>query len=440
MIPIEHCPASIADCPTVREPARTLPVVGRFDVLVAGGGPAGLGAALGAARAGARVALVERHGFLGGMMTAGAVRNIRQFTDREHLVVGGPALELARRLREAGGTNDCPERGLRVMQDTEITKSLVQEMVLEAGVIPYLHSWVADALCDGNQVTGLVVETKSGRGAMLAANVVDATGDGDVMARAEAGFECETQALQPMTLTCVVGGAECWPRGPGSAGYERMRSALEEGRFPCAKLPSMFAMPQPGRFYINGTRIPGNCTDARELTASEIEGRRQVMALVAWLRQNLPGFGRIYLETTAPQIGLRESRRLRGLHVMTREDVLECREYADRIARGAYAIDIHYRGQGAEMTWPPPGRSYTIPFRCLLPQRLDGLLASGRCLAATHDALGALRVMAICMTTGHAAGVAAALAALRGVPPRRLPIETLQDELRRQGAILDAPA
>lgn len=424
----------------VTEPARDLAVAECVDVLVAGSGPAGLGAACGAARAGARVAVIERHGCVGGMLTAGGVQNIRQYTDRVRRVIGGPAIELVHRLREAGGTQQSPDEGTRVMQDPELTKSIAQEMLIEAGVSIHLHTWLCDALVDQHRVRGAVVESKSGRYAFLADVTVDATGDGDMIARAGAGFDIDADNLQPMTLAFVLGGVDRWPEGLGEETRRRITEALDRGDFPCTRCPAIFAMPRKGEYYVNGTRIPGDCTRAQDLTRGEIEGRRQVMALIAWFREHAPGFERATLQSTAPQVGLRESRRLRGVATLTREDILECRESDDRIARGAYGIDIHYPGRGGEMVWPPPGRSYGIPYRCLVPETMDGLLASGRCLSATRDALGAVRVMAIGMATGHAAGVAAALAARSRQAPRAVPVADIQQELRRQDAVLDAGA
>jgi hypothetical protein len=424
----------------ITESPRITPVAGTFDVLVAGAGPAGLGAALGAARAGARVAIVERHGCLGGMLTAGGVQNIRQFTDRERRIIGGPAVELVHRIHDAGGTRESPETGTRVMQEPEVTKFVAQEMLLEAGVVPHLHTWIATAIVEAERVRGLIVEAKSGRRALLAGVTVDATGDGDVIARAGAAFDCDPENLQPMTLAFILSHVDAWPEGIGAEMAGKIRQAIEAGEFPCERVPSIFARPRSGEYYVNGTRIPGDCTNAEELTRCEIEGRRQVMGVVDWLRKHAPGYANACLHSTAQQVGLRESRRLRGCYALTREDVLDCRDFDDRIARGGYGIDIHYPGRGGEMTWPPIGQSYAIPYRCLVPETMEGLLAAGRCLSATREALGAVRVMAIAMATGHAAGVAAALAVRRNCTPREVPIAEIQSELRRQEAILEHPA
>jgi hypothetical protein len=422
---------------TIVESTRTTPVWEEADVLVAGGGPAGLGAAIGAARAGARVCLVEKHGFLGGMMTAGGVMNIRQYNDKKRLVIGGVGLELAERLARTGGTVNSPFEGSFVRQEPEITKWVAQEMTLEAGVRLKLHTLACAAHTRDGRLTGLIVENKSGRGALTAPVTVDATGDGDIIALSGAAFEKTTEALQPMTLTFVAGGIAFWPNGYTPEAKEKIQDALKAKTFPTPKSPTLFALRRPGEFYFNATRVPGDSSNADSLTNAEIEGRRQIMRLTDWLRANIPGCEKMEVLRTAPQVGLRESRRLKGLYTVTREDVMSYREFEDGIARCAYAIDIHQSaGPAGEMTYLEPGRSYGIPYRCLVPETVDGLLTSGRCLSATHEALGSLRVMAVCMATGQAAGVAAALAARQGVTPRMLPADGIRQELLKQGAIL----
>jgi len=420
----------------VSESARQTPIVTESDVLVVGAGPAGLGAAIGAARAGADVVLVEKHGCLGGNLTAGSVINIRQYNDFRRVIIGGVGRELANRIREAGGTQSVPEEGTHVRHDPEITKYVAQEMILEAGVRPLLHTLLVGALTQDGALWGVLVENKSGRGAILAHNVVDATGDGDVVYHSGAAFDKDDAVLQPMTLAFVLGGVSCWPQQLSPELRRQINAEIKAGTFPTTRPPALFPMFRKGEYYANATRIPGDCTNAWDLTRGEIEGRRQMMQLLEWLRNNVPGYEGAFLQSSAPQVGLRESRRLRGLYALTRQDVLEYREFFDAVARGAYAIDIHQRGRGTEMAYLEPGRSYGIPYRCLVPQTMDGLLAAGRCISATHDALGSVRAMATCLATGQAAGVAAALAARESVAPRGLDIHTLQETLRAQDAIL----
>jgi succinate dehydrogenase/fumarate reductase flavoprotein subunit len=239
-----------------------------------------------------------------------------------------------------------------------------------------------------------------------------------------------------MTLTFTLGGVKCWPAVEPPELMAAVAEALAQGAFPLPKAPALFPLWRKGEVYANATRIAGDATDAWDLTRAEIEGRRQITALIAWLRQNASGYERAYLLATPPQVGLRESRRLTGLYTLTKEDVLGYKRFEDGIALGAYGIDIHYPGKGSEMTLLEAGKSYGIPYRCLVPEHVDGLLCAGRCLSATHEALGSVRVMATCLATGHAAGVAAALAARRGCAPRDLDVAEIQSTLCQQGGVL----
>ena len=371
------------------------------------------------------------------MLTAGGVRNVRQYTDRKRLVIGGFALAYAERLRAAGGCPRPAQEGTFLRQDPEISKYVLQTMLMEAHVRLLLHTMACAVRLEGDRLDAVLVENKSGRQAIRAHVTVDATGDGDVIAYADAAFEKAADRLQPMTLTFTAGGIAFWPNGFHDEARRRIEAALQNGTFPCPKKPGIFALERPGEYYFNATRVAGDATHAESLTHAELEGRRQVMDLLDWLRRNVPGCERLYLIQTAPQIGLRESRRLKGLVTLTRVDVVEGREFEDGIARNAYGIDLHDpNGPGGEMTHLESGRSYTIPYRCLVPETRDGLLAAGRCLSADHEALGSTRVMAACMAIGQAAGVAAALCARQQIEPRHLDPKTLRRSLLNQGAIL----
>lgn len=425
---------------TILEPAREIPVVGDVDVLVAGGGPAGMIAAIAAARAGARTFLVEQNGFLGGNLTAGSVLNIRSFTDGQKQVIGGIAAEFADRLRLMGGTAQTPAQcGLQggyVRQDPEITKFVAQEMVLEAGVKLLLHTQVTAALVSDNLMQGVVIENKSGRSAIRARVTIDATGDGDVFARAGAAFNKSEGELQPMTLVFMIAGADRWPDGLDQETRLRVAQEVEAGTFPVKKGVVLFALARKGEYYANTTRIAGDCSDAWDLTRGEVEGRRQVEAVVSWLRKNAPGFENARLLSTAPSVGTRESRRLVGAYELSSEDVLSYRHFEDDILCCHYYIDIHNPGKGNSATYLEPGKNYGIPYRCLVPAKLDGLLVAGRCISATHEAIASARVMAICMGMGQAAGVAAALSAAASIVPRRLDPVLLRNVLSQQGALL----
>ncbi len=421
---------------TIHEASRETPVSDEVDVLVVGAGPAGIGAAVGAARTGARTLLVEKHGCVGGMLTAGSVLNMRTFNDGRRQVIGGVGAELVERIRAAGGTENTVETGPLVRHDPEITKFVAQELVLSSGARLLLHTFVAGAVLVGQDLRGIIVENKDGRVAILAAVTVDATGDGDVICRAGAAFEKAVEDLQPMTLAFVIGGVRSWPRVLPPEVREKIERAIAEDEFPTTRPPALFPLLHEGYMYANATRIPGDCTRAADLTNGEVEGRRQAFALLEWLRENAPGYETAHIVSSGAQVGLRESRRLVGCSTLSRDDVFSREERADTVARGAYAIDIHSPGKGTEMVWLEPGMSYCIPYGCLVPKVVNGLLAAGRCLSASHDALGSARAIATCTATGHAAGVAAALSAAKHCQPRDLNVQELREVLLAQGAIL----
>lgn len=448
----------------ILEPSRETPVVASADVLVVGGGPAGIGAAVAAARAGARVLLAERYGFLGGMATAALVGPLMSYhttpvrdsveTVAPRKVIGGLLDELVDRMVAVGGA--VPPNAIwdyMVLIDAEAFKTVALQLVLEADVGLMLHSQAVGVVRDGNRVRGVIFETKAGRQAVLADVVVDATGDGDVAAQAGAPFDIGRQsdcACQPMSLIFKLGGVDFgrfreYVRGhPGefnlAQGLRRLvDEATRNGDLDLAREDVLFfPTPAPDEVVVNSTRVNGcSALDVWGLTAAEIEGRRQAEMLVGFFRGYVPGFERARLLQTGCQIGVRETRRVRGEYVLTAKDVLEAARFTDVIARGCYPLDVHSPdGRGTEMRHLPPGSCYEIPYRCLVPLDVEGLLVAGRSISGTHEAQSSYRVMPICMATGQAAGVAAAYAAKAGVPPRAVDVEAVQAELLRQGAIL----
>jgi hypothetical protein len=432
------------------EPGREIPVAAEVDVLVVGGGPAGVGAAISAARLGARVLVVEQFNCLGGVATSGAHNHYSQFNawnDRSTVVVGGIAAEIRDRLLANGwATYD----GSCIDFDIEGMKCLLDQMAAEAGVGVLYHTFYCDTLVEDGAATGGVMQNKSGRQAILAHRVVDCTGDGDAAYLAGAPFEqgrAGDGLCQPTTLMFMLGGVD-WPRVAEWRTSYQMREVWAQAQadgimepFQSVIMGFWHTAVNPDQVGVNMTHMVGvDSTRASDLTAATIEGRRQAHHLAQVFRQVVPGMERCFLISTAPALGLRESRRIRGEVTIRGEDLRDRRPWPDSIGHGSFFIDIHNPagpGMSGGTWYPPTGFYYQIPYRALVPQKVDNLLVAGRCISADHAALGSLRVMATCTVTGEAAGAAAVLSLHEEVTPRQLDPTLLAALLRSQGAIVD---
>jgi hypothetical protein len=408
------------------------------DVLVAGGGPAGIAAAVVAARRGVGTALVERYGFLGGMATAGLVNPFMGWHAGGEPLVAGVFQEMLDLMAAAGGYGG--ERQPTAF-DPEAFKLVADQLCRQAGVQVRFHTLVTRADVEGSAITAVHTESKSGAEQWTARVYIDCTGDADVAFLA--GVPCDEgreadNLTQPMTLNFRMADVDV-ERMPSRGEINSLfDTAKAEGRVTCPRENVLFFHTlKPRVVHFNTTRVTGlSATKADDLTAAEFEARQQAHELARFLVSDVPGFERAYLQQSAAQIGVRESRRIRGHYALTADDVVQARTFPDGIARSNYPIDIHSpTGAGTDIRGVAEGDYYEIPYRCLLPQGIDNLLVAGRCVSSTHEGQAALRIMPTCFAMGEAAGVAAALACRQGVSPQDVEPEGLRQALRDQGQI-----
>jgi len=433
---------------TIVEPSRQTPVVAQTDVLVVGGGPAGLCAAIAAARNGARVILTERYGHLGGLASGGQVIVLDDMADLTEKTVAGLCDEFIARLDELGaavyphpedqfvsseaawarwgrwGLQDNYARTqpktitFAVAFDPEAFKFVSLEMLQAAGVELRLHSLFADAIVEDGALKGAIFETKAGRQAILAEIVVDASGDGDVFARAGADFELGTYVMTVVHrfANVNVDQAIAWERAHPDEATELNREikSIYGGSWDYWWLRTTI----DGVVWCNCPHLPNlNALRVEDQTFVEHQARQRIFRALNFARKHLPGFERAQLVDTAPQLGVRQTRLLRGEYVLTKHDVLSGRWFADRVGRG---------------------RDYYYPYRTLLPLGVENLLVAGRCYSATSEAQKMSREIPPMMVIGEAAGVAAALALGERTTPRQIDVCQLQELLRAQGANLGA--
>lgn len=446
------------------EPARHLPVYGIFDVVVVGGGPAGIAASWSAAKHGAKVLLIERYGFLGGMGTAGGVTNFAGLygilQGQMQQVVHGVVDEIFDRLSALDGLND-PQDGMqgriRVRSyDMSAYKCVADQMLRDAGVEILFHAWAAQVHAEDGRIQALFVETKSGRQTVLASSFIDCSGDADMAAFAGVPFEVGDglgSGLYPTTMFRI-------------AHVDSVQALAAVGEFQAINLlmkkvqaekPGHYQFPRegailrpqknPSEWRANVTQIAQangmamDATDARQLSQGELEGRQQVGEFFRFLKNEVPGFAKAQITEIAPQVGIRESRRIQGMYALTGHDIVSCAAFEDAIGVNAWPMEMHAQGK-IEWRFPekpvgPHQRLYNhLPWRMLVPQGVHNLLVAGRCASMTHEGQSAARVSGGCFVMGQAAGTAAAHLS-HGQRFSDTSVNVLQQRLASDGCYLD---
>ncbi|MBB6637387.1 FAD-dependent oxidoreductase [Cohnella thailandensis] len=439
------------------------------DVVVVGGGPAGIIAAIAAGRQGARTVLIERYGFLGGMSTAALVYPWMTFhTEAGEQVIRGIPQELVDRLIACGGSPGHLRDTVGFVSTVtpyhpELFKVTAIDMLMEAGVKLLLHSFVDDVEVREGRIRSVTLTGKSGRIQVQGSMFVDTSGDADVASLSGAPTRIGRDGdrlTQPMTMKFRMRGVDLgavkramidnpdnFYRKTPFADLERIPLTGIQGfyaEWKAANLPInrdqvlLFAGPAEDEVLVNCTRVQGlDGTDVEDLTKAEEEGRRQVLMMAEFLQKSVPGFSRASISAVGAQIGIRESRRIDGLYSLTIDDVVSGRKFPDAIARSGYPVDIHDpSGKGVKAAWIGGDGAYDIPYGCLVAKGIDNLLAAGRCISTTHEALATTRLTPSCMATGQAAGTAAALAALQGTSAAEVDANRLRECLRKDGAVV----
>lgn len=445
----------VATSYSLTEPARQTPVAGEYDVVVLGGGPAGLAAAAAAGQHGRSVLMVERYGFLGGMGTAAGVTNfcgLHANVHGEHKqVVHGVADDLLARIDGLGGLNK-PHYGFgtRIMAqayDTAAFKCAADDLLLSHKVDIRFHALAAGVIMDDERrIKALLIETKSGRAAIVGKVFIDCSGDGDLAAFAGATFEKGDEhgnMLYP-TMMFRLSGVDPEQAAVSSRNIGALMEAAEKRG---VTFPRKGAIIRPQKhtteWRVNVTQVKNaqghavDATDALEFSAGEIEGRKQAIDFFKFLKSEAPGFADAYMVDIPPQLGVRETRRINGLYQLTADDVLTCADFDDTIGVNGWPIENHAAGD-VIWRWPEEGsRGFNhMPYRMLVPPAFDNLLVAGRCASMTHEGQSAARVSGGCFVMGQAAGTAAHLSLAGNRVVADIPLEKLQNTLESDGVYL----
>ena len=440
---------------TIIEPAREIELAAETEILIIGGGPAGIAAATAAARCGARTMLLEKYGFLGGMGTAAMVTNFcglhASINGSVQQIVRGVADDILERLdnldglrephpvKAKGGGHDVAAQAY----DTSAYKMATDDLLLSAGVDIRFHTFAVDVLMDGARIDAVLIETKSGRKAIKAEVFIDCSGDGDLAYWS--GAEClkgddNGFMAYPTTMFRVANVDDDKVYNEGKPNLSALIEAAAKDYNLPRKTGVLGSQPHAGEWRVNLTQIsrdgdPIDGSDWNDLGFAETEGRRQSQEYFRFLKDCVPGIENSYLLETAPQVGIRETRRIIGEHILSEDDILSCRDFEDSIGCNGWPLEQHLKGS-AKWTFLG-GRGYhQIPFGTTLPKGVDNLLVAGRCASTTPEGQASLRVSGPCFAMGQAVGTAAELARRSGVTPKEIDVKALQHRLVSDGAFI----
>ena len=429
--------------------SRELPLIGAFDVLVCGGGPAGIAAAVTAAENGAKVAMLEQNSYLGGMATGGCVNPMSEFSYKGERVIGGFAWRFANELIKAnGGILEEPRGNLSF--NPEIYKLVAQRLANQAKIYLLTNTFIADCVVDGDAIRHVVVANKSGLQAVSGRYVIDTTGDADVACHAGVPMLPNTRPQQPATLIFSLANVDTTTQRMHiihqknnnihhSAGFIRELFEMLRGEgidVPQFGGPWFCSTVDDSCVTVNMSRTAMDAVDATDYQRATMQLRENVFRFVALLKEHVPEFKHCVISSIAPMTGVRQSRRIKGKHILTGTEYLEATHFTDAIARACHPVDIHLPSGDGQILHYPEVAAY-IPFRCLRPEGVSNLLVAGRPISADEDAFAGVRVQATCMETGEAAGLAAALCVRQGgIPLDSLDITEVVRKIRAGGTIL----
>ena len=430
------------------ELTKTVPVVGMYDVVVCGGGPAGFIAAISAARMGCRTALVERYGFLGGTATAGLVMPISGFYHQEKRVIGSIPWEFICRMQEMGGTQVEMPKG-HISANVELYKLIAQRMVQEAGVALYTNSLLSHCRAENGTLTHVFIESKNGTEALSGRCFIDATADADLCRMAGCPMQ-ETGELQPMSLCFVLEGVDVTTPllrdsihhdgkgGKPSANAEireYLLQCVEQGRLRQFGGPWFNTLVQGGGIAVNVTRCAGDGADRASLTAADLQLREDMFTVVELLREKYPEFRNCSIIASGLNAGVRETRQIRGLYTLTGDDLRSGKEFPCAVAKCTHPMDVH-KASSSQQSLERLRYAAPVPHTALIPQDVSNLIAAGRCISADREAMASLRVQGTLMSVGEGAGILAALACKDACPAAQVAEAELAQVLRERQLVL----